>query len=169
MTRAPDDNDRYALYQHAHHDLWWAKAQQWNVGNWALLLIAAVVTVPRTLLPQCELITERTWPFVSLAVIVALAATWYLANLRKEIVHNRKVYRALEEQTGIKELRKQIPQAAGEETDRTRGIHLLYVMAFVFAMAVGFAASLLGASSRAGLIIGVGVAAANAFQLWRAA
>jgi len=169
----PDHTDRYALYEHAHHDLWWAKAQQWNVGNWTLLLIAALVTVARTLPHPEPLTASYSWPFIVTAAIVAVAGTWYLARLHGDVVHNRRVYRELETQTGIKALRDELRskglERANESSDRTRGIEVLYLMVIVFAAAVGFATCLLGATPCVGLLTTLGVASVNVIILARAA
>ena len=173
MSRNPDDNDRYALYEHAHHDLWWAKAQQWNVANWALLLIAAIVAVTRTLISDNRLKAAHTWPFIVVNGLVAIMANWYLARLHQDVVHNRDVYRFLEERTGIKTLRSELRteglEKADEGTDRTRGIEVLYVMAGVFSVATGFSAYLLGAPAQVAFITALVVAFTGAFFLGRAA
>ncbi len=65
----PDDTSRerrtnddcYALYGHAHHDIWWAKTQEWSVANWTLLLIAGITGVGRALTPEPTL--EHTRPY----------------------------------------------------------------------------------------------------------
>src|SRR5712664_2048596 len=118
-NRPPDNEDRFALYHHAHADIWWAKTQEWNVSNWALLLMAGIVGAGRII--ASDLSPSRTWIFAGLVLSVGLAAGWYLASLHSDIVDNRKVYRALESQTGIAQLRSHIPQRAGEASDRERG------------------------------------------------
>ena len=136
----PTDPGLFALYEHAHSDLWWAKTQEWNVANWALLLIAGVVGAARTIL-EGDLTPERTWGFALVIVLVGLAAGWYLGTLHAGIVHNRDVYRAIEKKVGIKTLRTKLPQAAGEESDKERGSEFLYVMCIGIGLtvALGFA------------------------------
>jgi hypothetical protein len=136
---SPDD--RYALYEHAHHDLWWAKAQQWNVANWALLLLAGEGAIARTLIPTNYLTLKATWPFLILNLVIPVAATWYLSKLL-DIVHDRKVYRELESQTGVEALRGELQakglQAADKETDYKRGAEMLFVMAVFLPWLVGW-------------------------------
>lgn len=153
-NREPTDEDRFALYAHAHSDLWWAKTQEWNAANWALLLIAGIVGAARTVIPDSELGLLRTWAFLGLVLVVGLAAGWYLASLHANIVHSRKVYRALEKQTGVGQLRALIPKVAGEETDQERGSGFLYVMCAGIGLAVALGVLLLGASTTLSIIAG---------------
>ncbi len=169
MTRQPNDDDRFALYAHAHEDLWWAKTQEWNVANWALLLIAGIVGVARTLIPTSELVPGRTWVFAALVLSVGVGAGWYLASLHANIVHSRKVYRALETQTGIGQLRALIPKGAGEETDRERGSGFLYVMCVGLSLAVALGVLLLGMPTWVAIVVGSVVSLADVIMLGRAA
>ena len=157
--REPNDNDRFALYGHAHSDLWWARTQQWSVANWTVLLIAGIVGTARTLISAQDLGPDRTWGFAVLIAVVGLASGWYLASLHTDIVHSRIVYRALEQQLGVAKLRTLIPQRAGEETDRERGSEFLYVMCIGIGLAVALGFSLLGmsllCSIAAGIVSGV--------------
>jgi hypothetical protein len=158
VTRQPDDNDRYALYANAHHDLWWAKTQQWSVANWALLLIAGVAGVGRTLTPSCQPTLESP-TYVGLVVVVALWAGEYFRRLHDEIVHNRGVYRELEKQTGIKQLRTGLRgQERGEDkTDWRRGIGHLSVMVIAITVASVLAIRLLGTALRMTIQLGIGI------------
>ena len=153
------DDDRFALYEHAHHDFWWAKAQEWNVANWGLLLLASNVGIARTLIPENYLGFRTAWLFWALNLAIPLVATYYLSRLHIEIVHNRRVYRWLESQTGVKRLRAQLQaerlQAADETSDYKRGGVLLVLMSVVFAMGSGFAMRFLGGSPTAAIIVGV--------------
>jgi hypothetical protein len=170
--RDPTDEDRYALYEHAHHDLWWAKAQEWNVANWALLLIAGNVAIARTLISENYLAFRTAWPFWIINALIPLAATWYLSSLHANIVHDREVYRELELQTGVKKLREQLRekglQDADERSDRTRGLKILCVMAGVFAVGSAFGVLFMGASTSVAILTGVALGALNAVILWRA-
>jgi membrane protein YdbS with pleckstrin-like domain len=157
VSPEPTREDRYALYQHAHHDLWWAKNQQWSVANWALLLIAGITGVARTLFSDA-LVLPNTWPFIALVAFVAIIAGAYLGSLHAEIAHNRDVYRALEDTTGITELRKQIPQRATRESDHTRGIQIPFAMVLGLAVASGLAAWVLGATPSFSTYVGAVVA-----------
>ena len=170
--RDPNDEDRYALYEHAHHDLWWAKAQEWNVANWALLLIASNVAIARTLIAGNYLAFRRAWPFWIINALIPLAATWYLSTLHGNIVHNREVYRELELQTGVKGLREQLRekglQDADEKSDPTRGIAILGVMAGVFAVGGAFGILFMGGSPCVAILTGLALGAINTVILWRA-
>ena len=154
-SREPNDDDRFALYAHAHADLWWAKTQEWNAANWALLLIAGIVGAARAIIPSSEFTPEHTWAFAGLAVAVGLAAGWYLGGLHADIVHSRKVYRALEKQTGVGQLRTLIPQRAGMETDRERGSGFVYVMSAGIGLAVALGIQLLAFSMWFAIAAGV--------------
>ena len=170
-SRDPKDEDRFALYEHAHHDLWWAKAQEWNVANWALLLIASNVAIARTLIAENYLVFRTAWPFWIINALIPLAATWYLSKLHGNIVHNRDVYRELESQTGVKKLREQLRekglQDADEESDRTRGIPILGVMAAVFAVGGAFGVVFMGGSACVAIITGISLGGINAILLLR--
>ena len=165
MSNNISPDDRYALYEHAHHDLWWAKAQQWNVANWALLLLAGEVAIARTLVPANYLTLKTTWPFLIPNFAIPIAATWYLSKLHVDIVHNRKVYRELESTTGVEALREELRvkglQAADKETDYKRGAEMLFVMAGVFAVAGGLATSLIGGRYGDAMLVGVFVGSVN--------
>jgi len=167
--RAPNDEDRFALYAHAHADLWWAKTQEWNVANWALLLIAGIVGTCRAIVPTAELSPSRTWVFAVLVLGVGVAAGWYLASLHADIVHSRKVYRALEKQTGVGQLRALIPKRAGEDTDRARGSGFLYVMCAGIGLAVTLATFLLNLPSVVAIAAGTLTATADMLLVARAA
>ncbi|SRR6266542_3957685 len=169
LGRAPNDEDRFALYAHAHADLWWAKTQIWNAANWSLLLIAGIVGAARTAVPTDELEPSRTWVFAGLALGVGIATGWYLASLHANIVHSRKVYRALEHQTGVAALRALIPKAAGEETDRERGSGFLYIMAGGVAVAVALAMTLLGMPTAVAIVAGSATAIVDIVMIARAA
>jgi len=167
-SREPNDDDRFALYAHAHADLWWAKTQQWNAANWALLVIAGIVGAARSLIPSAEVVPTRTWPFVALVAVMGVAAGWYLSALHQNIVHSRKVYRAIEKETGVGKLRTLIPKAAGEETDRERGSGFLYVMSAAIGLAAGLATQLLGMPIGVSIGVGGGVAVIDTVMIARA-
>lgn len=147
------------MYEHAHHDLWWARAQQWNVANWTLLLMAGNVGVVRALVTSADLAFNKTWLFWLLNLVIPILASCYLSRLHRDIVHNRLVYRELEAQTGIRALREQLQikglERADERTDRTRGVGILWVMGTVFALAGAFATLFLGGVTGDAIIIGL--------------
>jgi len=147
VPRGIEDDARYALYANAHHDLWWARTQQWSVANWTVLLIAGIAGVGRTLTPWTSLTLYHTWPYVGMVGLVGGFAAVLFGKLHDEIVHNREVYRTLENQTGIEELRKKLPGPAlgKEKPDWYRGIGPVTLMVVLtVAVAGGFAALLLG-------------------------
>lgn len=170
-AREPSDEDRYAVYGHAHHDLWWAKSQQWSVANWALLLIAGVAGVARAVTAESERHLATTFPYVVLMLVIALVAGRYFAKLHREIVHNRRVYRKLEIDTGIRQLRGKLPgQDLGDEhTDWWRGIENLWVMVAAIAVAAAFSIRLLDDSWAAAAPIGAGLFAIDAALVARGA
>ncbi len=161
----PKDEARYALYTMAHHDLWWARTQQWSVANWALLLIAAIAGVGTTVASSwCS-----RWPYVLMMSGVAFLAGWMFGSLHGDIVHNREVYRELEAQTGIGQLRKALPgQELGEEdTDWKRGIwQSLMIMVLAIAVATGLGVLLLGGALPNAVAVGTGILVLNAVWIW---
>lgn len=138
----------HALYEHAHHDLWWAKSQQWRVANWAVLAIAGVVGVARLLHPDPKTITPAaTLPFIVVGGVIVLLAGWYLAHLHDDIVFLRLVYRQLEGNTGVQQLRGTLPQRANESTDTFRGKEIIIGMAVAIGLETVFGGLLLGANT----------------------
>jgi hypothetical protein len=155
----PNHEAHFALYANAHHDLWWARTQQWSVANWALILIAGIGGVGKALADPCHPL-EHVWVFVALVVIVALVAGGYFRTLHGEIVHNREVYRALETETGIDTLRTNLPgQDRGVvDTDWRRGIGpLFFIVLLAMGVATVFSIRLLGLDWARAILLGAGV------------
>lgn len=142
----PTLEDRRLLYGVAHHDVWACKGQQWNVTNWALVLIGATVGVVRSVPTLSTATIQTTWPFLAMIIVIAGAALVYLPMLQAQIVYNRSVYRVLEATTGIERLRAELPAPRSMAPDRLRGVELLYIMVVVIAGGVALAGMMLALS-----------------------
>jgi len=66
--------------------------------------------------------------------------------LHRDVLHNRDVYRALEQKIDVDKIRKEIPQVATERSDDVRGLENLAVIAGTIGVASFFAFELLGMS-----------------------
>src|SRR5689334_16380205 len=119
---------RYALYDHAHHDLWWARSQQWNITNWAILLMAATAGIASATSRSSGLTAADIRLHAILVAALGLIAGICLLGLHGDVLHSRKVYRVLERNLKVDLVRAEIPQAASEETDCTRGLWHLRLM-----------------------------------------
>ncbi len=130
----------HAVYQTAHHDLWWAKGQLWSAANWTLVLLTAVVGVGRLMYPSAETGLSTTWPLAVFVVSIALAAAWYLSRLHADIVHARsEIAFVCERSSGLNDLLSAIPNTREPAPDRTRGISFVIVLLTMVAVAVGIA------------------------------
>jgi len=138
----------FALYGYAHHDLWWAKGQQWNVANWTILLLAGLVGVDQGMRSGGVPDPATARACAVLVWFVTLIAGVYLMRLHRDVLHNRSVYRALEKNVGADKIRQHIPQIADERSDDLRGLEHLLVLVAAIAVATFFALELLGRPGR---------------------
>ena len=85
-------------YQMGHHDIWWLKAQQMNVGNWTLLLLGALVTISKLLLDQAGAPPTspvppepwKGWVLGGFAGLVTLLGTLHVWDLFYALVQTRR-------------------------------------------------------------------------------
>ena len=144
--KPPDDipdwnqSDLHALFQTAHHDLWWAKGQLWTAANWTLVLLTAVVGVGQLLYPNAATDLSTTWPLALLIAAIAFSSAWYLSRLQGDIVRARSEITFLRGKSrGLDTLPSALPTAGGSAPDRTRGISFVIALLAVVAVAFGLA------------------------------
>lgn len=158
----PDRSDYQVLYQVAHHDAWQAKSQQWSVANWAFALLAGLVGIATLVYGTAELALVNTWWLAGSALLVSIGSGWYLRRLQRDLLLNRRVYRALEERTGIKAAKAEVgANPPGLEDDAQRGREFAYIMAIGIGCAAGFSYYIFSASLLCAILTAVALATLN--------
>ena len=156
MMPEPTDGDFHAYYAAAHHDVWWAKTQQWAAVGWAFALLGGIVGLAKVFdLPPSP--TKAACTLVVLQVAVVVAVIGYLARLHYDTIRARRItakLRELRPELGV--IASQLPGHAESSPDDVRGAIFpnLLVTAVVVAQTVATFAVLRSDGWSAGLAIG---------------
>lgn len=163
------EGDLHAVFQTAHHDLWWAKSQLWTTANWTVVLLTALVGVGRLLYPEGVANLSTAWRLGVLLLAVALSSVYYLSRLHSDIVRARVEIAVIRDKR--KELADLMDALAGREalaltpdSEWTRGQEFLAVLLGV--VAVSFAIALVVLTGKPVGFIGLVVPAVVGGALW---
>src|SRR2546422_1326434 len=101
MTNKPtanyDDWGR-AIFDAAHHDIWWVKEQQMSAGNWTLLLLGALVGVSQLLTGPGQTPTTTQARLLGLASLLVVGlGSYYVWDLYLTMVRSRRRAKAIVE------------------------------------------------------------------------
>ncbi len=76
-------------YEMAHHDIWWVKAQQMNVGQWTLLLLGALVAVGHLLKADWPTSPLLRWILIVMSGTVTGLGIAHVWDLHFTLVRSR--------------------------------------------------------------------------------
>jgi uncharacterized membrane protein YecN with MAPEG domain len=137
------------MFQIAHHDIWWAKGQMWSASNWAIALIGVVVGLGRLLNCPDQMEFKHTWPFLIIALFIAISAALYLARLHYDVMNARRNSRYLRRKArSLDKLIKTFPTHKRKNDDASRGIFFVCTLIFFIAIALGIATYVLATDLR---------------------
>ena len=134
---------RIAAHAVAHHDIWWAKSAMWSSATSAILLIAAFVSVDQIVQQRASGDQWVGWRLFPLVVLVTVLCHWYLVNLHRFVVTNRRNARRLRVGTNLEQVYDQLLGQSGPCSDASRGCEFLLVMMLAISVAAGIATYLL--------------------------
>jgi len=151
----PNDGDYHSYYAAAHHDAWWAKAQQWAAAGWGLALLGGIVGLAEVLELGEAPNTGRCLLAVLQAVVV-LGGVAYIARLHHDTIRARQITAKLRElRPELLTVAQSLPGWKESKPDEVRGavFPLLLIVAVVVAHSIGTYALLKSGTWSAGVAI----------------
>jgi hypothetical protein len=92
------DDWRRAIFDAAHHDIWWVKEQQMSAGNWTLLLLGALVGVNQLLTSPGQTPAPTQPRLLGLASLLVVGlGSYYVWDLYLTMVRSRRRAKAIVE------------------------------------------------------------------------
>lgn len=99
-NKPPKTNDDWcrAIFDAAHHDIWWVKEQQMSAANWTLLLLGALVGVSQLLSSPGNTPSLKQTCLLGLASLLVVGlGSYYAWDLYLTMVRSRRRAKAIVE------------------------------------------------------------------------
>lgn len=107
-----------AYHQAAHHDIWWAKGQMWNVTAWTIAWLAFLAGAGR-------LMGGEPLLFSTLTAGLFVFSVSYILRLQDDVVRARKRIACLRQlHASLDAIGAQLPGSEGDDADRGWGFVL---------------------------------------------